>query len=99
MYKRGYRDGFAGLAYMANRAYYKFLRQAKRWDEARSGLRQARYDLMREKILSGYPPPRARAAGTIIAPTMIDANLSDRVTVGRMGERSDEGIASDDATG
>jgi len=82
-----------------NRAYYKFLRQAKRWDEARSGLRQARYDLMREKILSGYPPARARAAGTIIAPATIDAELSDGVTVGRMGERSDEGIASSDATG
>jgi len=99
VYKRGYRDGFAGLAYMANRAYYKFLRQAKRWDEARSGLRQAQYDLMREKILSGYPHAGAQAAGTIIAPATLDAELSDGVTVGRMGEHSNEGVSADDATG
>jgi hypothetical protein len=51
---RGYRDGIAGLAYAFDRAYYKWLVQVKRWDEARAGTRQARYDRWRDKILAGY---------------------------------------------
>ena len=51
---RGYRDGIAGLAYAADRAYYKFLVQVKRYDEARAGTRQARYDRWRNQILQGY---------------------------------------------
>jgi glycosyltransferase involved in cell wall biosynthesis len=53
--KRGYRDGLGGLAYALDRAYYRFLMQAKRWDEPRAGLRRARYDRWRERILSGFP--------------------------------------------
>ena len=52
--RRGYRDGMAGLAYAFNRAYYKFLVEAKRWDEARAATRQAGYDRWRERILAGY---------------------------------------------
>jgi len=53
--KRGYRDGLAGLAYVLDRAYYRFLVQAKRWDLPRAATRPARYDEWREKILSGFP--------------------------------------------
>ncbi|CAN5725413.1 glycosyltransferase family 2 protein [soil metagenome] len=52
--RRGYRDGLAGLTYAINRAYYRYLSMAKRWDEREAPGRQARYDRMREKILSGY---------------------------------------------
>ena len=52
--RRGYRDGIAGLAYAFDRAYYKFLVQAKRWDEARAGLRRARYDVRRDRIIAGF---------------------------------------------
>jgi len=53
--KRGYRDGVAGLAYVVDRAYYRFLLQVKRWDLPRAATRQARYDQWRERILSGFP--------------------------------------------
>jgi glycosyltransferase involved in cell wall biosynthesis len=49
-----HRDGMAGLAYAMDRAYYKFLAQAKRWDESRAGTRQAQYDEWRERILTGF---------------------------------------------
>lgn len=52
--KRGYRDGIGGLAYAMSRSYAKFLLAAKRWDQPRSGLRQARYDALREHILRGF---------------------------------------------
>jgi glycosyltransferase involved in cell wall biosynthesis len=53
--RRGYRDGMAGLTFALNRVYYRYLAMAKRWDESQVGLRQARYDRMRERILSGFP--------------------------------------------
>lgn len=53
--KRGYRDGLGGLAYALDRAYYRFLLQAKRWDIPRAAARQKRYDLWRERILRGFP--------------------------------------------
>jgi hypothetical protein len=53
--KRGYRDGLGGLAYAFDRAYYRFLMQAKRWDIPRASRRRARYDRWRERILSGFP--------------------------------------------
>lgn len=53
--KRGYRDGLGGLAYALDRAYYRFLLQAKRWDIPRAATRRARYDSWRERILSGFP--------------------------------------------
>jgi glycosyltransferase involved in cell wall biosynthesis len=53
--KRGYRDGLGGLAYALDRAYYRFLRHAKRWDIPRAPLRQERYDKWREQILRGFP--------------------------------------------
>ncbi len=60
--KRGYRDGLGGLAYALDRAYYRFLLQAKRWDIPRAAARQKRYDLWREKILRGFPAQgRARS--------------------------------------
>lgn len=52
--RRGYRDGMAGLTYAINRAYYRYLSMAKRWDEPRAPGRQARYDRMRERLLAGY---------------------------------------------
>jgi glycosyltransferase involved in cell wall biosynthesis len=52
--RRGYRDGMAGLTYAINRAYYRYLSMAKRWDERHAPDRQASYDRMREKILRGY---------------------------------------------
>jgi glycosyltransferase involved in cell wall biosynthesis len=60
--KRGYRDGLGGLAYALDRAYYRFLLQAKRWDIPRAAKRRARYDRWREKILSGFPDA-GRAGG------------------------------------
>jgi glycosyltransferase involved in cell wall biosynthesis len=53
--KRGYRDGLGGLAYALDRAYYRFLLQAKRWDIPRAAERRARYDRWRERILVGFP--------------------------------------------
>jgi glycosyltransferase involved in cell wall biosynthesis len=53
--KRGYRDGLGGFAYMLDRAYYRFLLQAKRWDIPRAAKRRARYDAWRESILRGFP--------------------------------------------
>jgi len=52
--RRGYRDGLAGLTYAIDRAYYRYLAMAKRWDEREAPGRQARYDRMREGILRGY---------------------------------------------
>jgi len=53
--KRGYRDGLGGLAYAIDRAYYRFLLQAKRWDMPRVAARQQRYDVWRNRILRGFP--------------------------------------------
>jgi len=53
--KRGYRDGLGGLAYALDRAYYRFLLQAKRWDIPRAATRRARYDRWRERILDDFP--------------------------------------------
>lgn len=53
--RRGYRDGMAGLTYGIHRAYYRYMAMAKRWDEAEAPSRQARYDEMRDRILSRYP--------------------------------------------
>ncbi len=53
--KRGYRDGLGGLAYAFDRAYYRFLLRAKRWDIPRAAARQKRYDLWRDKILRDFP--------------------------------------------
>jgi len=53
--KRGYRDGLGGLAYALDRAYYRFLSQAKRWDIPRAAKRRALYDRWRERILTGFP--------------------------------------------
>lgn len=62
--KRGYRDGMAGLVYAFDRAYNRYLTRAKRWDELRAPKRQARYDAMRAKIVSGFPTPdRVEANG------------------------------------
>jgi glycosyltransferase involved in cell wall biosynthesis len=62
--KRGYRDGIGGFAYALDRAYYRFLLQAKRWDLQRAPQRRARYNAWRERILSGFDdsgyPPRTR---------------------------------------
>ncbi len=52
--RRGYRDGMAGLTYAIDRAYYRYLSMAKRWDERHVPERQARYDRMREDLLRGY---------------------------------------------
>jgi hypothetical protein len=68
--RRGYRDGMAGLAYAMDRAYYKFLVQAKRWDESRAGTRQAKYDQWREEILTGFAnwdPDADLPAASVIA--------------------------------
>ncbi len=60
--KRGYRDGLGGLAYAIDRAYYRFLTHAKRWDIPRAAERRALYDRWRERILAGFPeggrPPK-----------------------------------------
>ena len=53
--KRGYRDGLGGLAYALDRAYYRFLTHAKRWDIPRAAKRRALYDRWRERILTGFP--------------------------------------------
>jgi (heptosyl)LPS beta-1,4-glucosyltransferase len=53
--KRGYRDGLGAFAYALDRAYYRFLTQAKRWDLPRAAKRRAHYDAWRERILSGFP--------------------------------------------
>ena len=53
--KRGYRDGLGGLAYALDRAYYRFLTQAKRWDIPRAAKRRAEYDAWRDRILAGFP--------------------------------------------
>lgn len=53
--KRGYRDGLDGLAYALDRAYYQFVKQAKRWDIPRAAKRRAHYDRWRERILTGFP--------------------------------------------
>ena len=55
----GYRDGIAGFAYAMNTAYYAFLKQAKRWDQTRSGDRQKAYDEMREEMVSGFDTEQA----------------------------------------
>ena len=61
--RRGYRDGTAGLVYAFNQAYYKFLVQAKRWDQARAPQREARYDEWRTKIIDGYADWGTRTPG------------------------------------
>ncbi len=53
--RRGYRDGLGGLAYALDRAYYRFLTQAKRWDIPRAARRRAKYDRWRERILAEFP--------------------------------------------
>ena len=53
--KRGYRDGLGGLAYALDRAYYRFLTHAKRWDIPRAAKRRAAYDRWRDRILAGFP--------------------------------------------
>ena len=53
--RRGYRDGRSGLAYVVDRAHYRFMTQVKRWDETQKPTRQARYDEWRESILRGFP--------------------------------------------
>lgn len=53
--KAGYRDGLGGLAYALDRAYYRFLKQAKRWDIPRAAKRRTLYDRWRERILSDFP--------------------------------------------
>jgi hypothetical protein len=55
----GYRDGFAGLFYAANSAFYAFMKAAKRWDQTRVADRQPRYDRIREKLVSGFDQPRS----------------------------------------
>jgi glycosyltransferase involved in cell wall biosynthesis len=50
----GYRDGTAGLIIALNRAYYRYLTMAKRWDESRLPTRQAQYDAARERLLGRY---------------------------------------------
>ncbi len=54
----GYRDGFAGLFYAANSAFYAFMKAAKRWDQTRIAERQPRYDRMRETLVSGFDQRR-----------------------------------------
>ena len=55
VFKLGYRDGLGGLAYALDRAYYRFLMHAKRWDITRAPARQERYDRWRDSILRGFP--------------------------------------------
>jgi glycosyltransferase involved in cell wall biosynthesis len=52
--KLGPRDGMAGLVWTVDRAYYRFMSAAKRWDEARLPTRQQEYDEMREKIVARF---------------------------------------------
>ncbi|MEX2546839.1 MAG: glycosyltransferase family 2 protein [Chloroflexota bacterium] len=79
--RRGYRDGMAGLTYAVDRAYYGFLGAAKRWDEARAGRRQAQYDRMRERIVSGYADRGRERLGDRALPDRAPA--TDSVPVGR----------------
>jgi len=62
--KGGFRDGIGGLAYALDRAYYRFLKQAKRWDIPRAAKRRAEYDQWREKILSDFPSGGKTVFGT-----------------------------------
>lgn len=61
--KRGYRDGLGGLAYALDRAYYRFLIHAKRWDIPRAAKRRVKYDRWRERILRAYPDGGKPARG------------------------------------
>jgi (heptosyl)LPS beta-1,4-glucosyltransferase len=65
--RRGYRDGMAGLAWIVDRMYYRFLASMKRWDQMQSPHRQAQYDEMRDKILSGFENGGRVARATIDA--------------------------------
>jgi len=51
---RGYRDGTAGLVLAVSRAYYRFLRAAKMWEQPRAGEREERVTALRERILSRH---------------------------------------------
>jgi len=62
--RRGWRDGLAGLAWMADRMYYRFLSLIKRWDERENPKRQVEYDKMREEILAGFPAAGRREASS-----------------------------------
>jgi glycosyltransferase involved in cell wall biosynthesis len=55
--RRGYRDGMAGLAYAADRAYYELVSALKRWDEPRAAERLERYDRMKAQLLDGTLEP------------------------------------------
>jgi hypothetical protein len=53
----------AGLAYAMHSVYYAFLKEAKRWDQTRSGERQKSYDEMREELVSGFDSGSDPSAG------------------------------------
>ncbi len=77
--RRGYRDGMAGLAYAVDRTYYGFLSAMKRWDEARSGQRQAKYDRLRERILRGFPDAGRSRRAAHEPPFDVDRTAADAV--------------------
>lgn len=51
---RGYRDGTGGLVLAVSRAYYRFLRAAKAWEEPRLASQDARIAAAREHLVMGH---------------------------------------------
>jgi glycosyltransferase involved in cell wall biosynthesis len=63
---RGYRDGTGGLVLAVSRAYYRFLRASKAWEQPRMAAREAAVRQVRQRILAGHgsSSDHARSAAT-----------------------------------
>jgi glycosyltransferase involved in cell wall biosynthesis len=72
----GYRDGMAGLIVGLARAWYRFLIEAKRWDQARIVSRKEREVALRTRLASGFATP-STLAGSEIRKSSSDLPNSD----------------------
>ncbi|CAN5725635.1 N/A [soil metagenome] len=50
----GYRDGTAGLVLAVSRAYYRFLRAAKMWEQPRAAERERQVRAVRERLVAAH---------------------------------------------
>jgi glycosyltransferase involved in cell wall biosynthesis len=90
--RRGYRDGMAGLAWVVDRAYYRWLSLVKRWDESEVDKRPAEYDRQREEIVSRFAPAGPPITGQPPAATdLVDIGANGR----DVGERLDVAARED----
>lgn len=81
---RGYRDGTGGLVLAVSRAYYRFLRASKAWEQPRLAARDARIVAVRDQLVRGHVSVDTRRGAALGRPH----DLRDEVEVAR-GQTAD----------